>query len=109
MQNGITYKVLPFMLPIIRLFSLLFISSGSIQLLVGPASSLAAAADKSFVFDPGYIAGITKTGKTIRTLFGIQANESAFAQQANCKADHILPASHHTSEWSWLRKAEQCF
>src|SRR5436190_4278254 len=40
MLKGITYKVLPSIQPIMRLLSLRFISSGSIQLLVGPASCL---------------------------------------------------------------------
>src|SRR5688572_8348916 len=38
MQKGMTYMVLPFMLPFNKPFSIVFISAGSIQLLVGPAS-----------------------------------------------------------------------
>src|SRR5215470_11179321 len=38
--KGITYNVLPCIQPIMRLLSLRFISSGSIQLFVGPASCL---------------------------------------------------------------------
>lgn len=39
MQKGITYMVRPFMQPLKRPFSLAFISTGSAQWLVGPASS----------------------------------------------------------------------
>src|SRR5258706_435268 len=39
MLNGITYMVLPFMHPSSSLLSVCFISFGSTQLLVGPASS----------------------------------------------------------------------
>ena len=39
MQKGITYMVRPFMQPLKKPFSLAFISTGSAQWLVGPASS----------------------------------------------------------------------
>ena len=39
MLNGITYRVRPFMQPEKSPFSFAFISAGSAQLLVGPASS----------------------------------------------------------------------
>ena len=39
-QKGITYKTLPFMAPCNKSCSFFFICTGSIQLLVGPASSL---------------------------------------------------------------------
>ncbi len=39
MQKGITYRVRPFIQPCIRSCSFFFIFTGSIQLLVGPASS----------------------------------------------------------------------
>ncbi len=44
MEKGITYMVRPFMQPVYNLVMVAFSSAGSIQLLVGPASSRVLAA-----------------------------------------------------------------
>ena len=58
MQNGTTYIVRPRMQPSNSARRRAFISRGSTQLLVGPASSLRIAADEGAVLDPRHVRGI---------------------------------------------------
>ena len=58
MLNGMTYIVRPRMQPSNRPCSVRFISAGSVQLLVGPASSFRAAADVGAVLDAGDVARV---------------------------------------------------
>ncbi len=58
MQNGTTYMVRPRMQPSKTSAKVSRISSGAIQLLVGPASSSLLRADERAVLDAGHVAGV---------------------------------------------------
>ena len=83
MLKGMTYIVRPFMQPSNRPSSMPFISSGSIQLFVGPASSLLLRADVRAVFDAGDVARVGSGEEAVRPLLGVQLDERA-------GVDHLL-------------------
>ena len=56
-ENGTTYIVRPFIAPVYSFVSSARISSGSRQLLLGPASSSVGGADERAVLDAGDVAG----------------------------------------------------
>ena len=58
MEKGTTYIVRPRMQPVEEPVQVARISSGSRQLLVGPASISSCRADEGAVLDPGHVAGV---------------------------------------------------
>ena len=68
MQNGITYMVRPRIEPRYSSVMVAFISAGSIQLLVGPASSGSHGADEGALLDPRDVVGVGGGPERVRLL-----------------------------------------
>ena len=78
MTNGMTYIVRPVMQPAYSSLMRSFISSGSIQLLVGPASFSSHGADEGAVLDPGDVGGVGGARRSELGFFvGVEAGEGA--------------------------------
>ena len=96
MLKGMTYSVRPFMQPVKRPVSVAFISAGSAQLLVGPASSLVARADEGAVLDARHVGRVRADQVAVRAL----ASSSFLAVPLATMSSTISPysfsePSHH--------------
>ena len=90
MLNGMTYIVRPFMQPSNFGVRMAFILSGSIQLLVGPASSSFVGADVGAILDAGDVARMAAGEEAVGPHLGIQLDERAAGDHLVAEAVVLL-------------------
>ena len=102
MQNGTTYMTRPRMQPSKIPAKVLRISSGAIQLLVGPASCLPLGADERAVLDPRHVAGVRGAPEAVRPQLGFSRVKVPFSTSRLVSRSHSASEPSHQTTASGL-------
>ena len=96
-ENGMTYIVRPRMQPRNKSVRVVRISSGSRQLLVGPASTCSFEQMIRAVLDPGHVAGVGQRQEAVRPLRRVQLLERALVDHQAASAGPTPRPSRRTT------------